>query len=287
MRLVGLLSGTSYTFCLLVHTPQGEALGPASTFTTAMQPPMIGEPSTPHCRLAQDLVAAETNARAGALTDLSVLFQRDDDQQRIENLSVKEPEGLGAIITGIPLCPEPQASQGTCPLDSQIGHVVVTSGPGADPLVSPPPGAAELPIYLTGPYKGAPFGLSILTSLVSAPFTLVTTIRARVESDPHTVQISVVTDPLPQEVDGLPPTFAASPLCSTGPVSSTTQRTATPLSSRAPQRPPAAPSASPYPVLSGSSAAANSPSPETEHRRTRAALLSTERRGIAIRYHCS
>jgi hypothetical protein len=202
VRLVGLLPGTSYTFCLRVHTSQGEALGAAVTFTTATQPPMVGEPSGA-LPFSPSMVAAEMSDQAGALTDLSVLFQRDDDQQRIENLSIKQPEGLGAIITGIPLCPEPQASLGTCPSSSRIGHVVVTSGPGAEPLVSPQPGATELPIYLTGSYKGAPFGLSIVTPVAAGPFTLVTVIRARVESDPHTVQISVVTDPLPQEVDGL------------------------------------------------------------------------------------
>jgi hypothetical protein len=32
--LTGLLPGTPYTFCLLAHTPSGEALGPTQTFTT-------------------------------------------------------------------------------------------------------------------------------------------------------------------------------------------------------------------------------------------------------------
>ena len=45
----------------------------------------------------------------------------------------------------------------------QIGHAVVASGPGPYPLVMPQPGKPESPIYLTGPYKGAPFGLSIVT----------------------------------------------------------------------------------------------------------------------------
>jgi hypothetical protein len=202
-KLTGLLPGTSYTFCLLVHTPQGEALGPAVTFTTETQAPMISEPSGV-LPFSPSMVAGETSDRAGALTDFSVLFQRDDDQQRIERLSFKQPEGLGGIITGIPLCPEPQASQGTCSSSSQIGHVVVTSGPGPNPLLLPRPGTPEVPIYLTGPYKGAPFGFSIVTP-VAGPFNLGTEItRAKVEVDPLTAQVSVVTDPLPQEVDGVP-----------------------------------------------------------------------------------
>jgi hypothetical protein len=203
-RLTGLLPGTSYTFCLLVHTPQGEALGPAVTFTTETQAPMISEPSGV-LPFSPSMVAGETSDKAGAPTDFSVLFQRGDDQQRIEKLSFKQPAGLAGIITGIPLCPEPQASQGTCSSSSQIGHVVVTSGPGPDPLSLPLPGTRELSIYLTGPYKGAPFGLSIVTPAVGGPFNLGTVItRAKVEVDPLTAQVSVVTDPLPQEVDGAP-----------------------------------------------------------------------------------
>jgi hypothetical protein len=150
------------------------------------------------------MIAGSTSDRAGAFADFSLLLQRGDDQQRIEKLAFKEPAGLGGVIAGVPLCGEPQASQGTCPTASQIGHAVVDSGPGPYPLVLPQPGAPELPIYLTGPYKGAPFGLSIVTPVVAGPFNLGTIVtRAKVEVDPKTVQISVVTDPLPQEVDGV------------------------------------------------------------------------------------
>jgi len=201
-RLTGLLPGTSYAFCLLVHTPQGEALGRAVTFTT--EAPMIAEPSEV-LPFSPSMVAAETSDHAGARTDLSVLFQRDDGQQHIERLSFKQPEGLAGIITGIPLCPEPQASQGTCSASSQIGHAVATYGPGPDPQVLPQPGAPELPIYLTGPYEGAPFGLTIVTPVVAGPFNPGTVItRAKVEVDPHTAQVSVLTDPLPEEVGGVP-----------------------------------------------------------------------------------
>jgi uncharacterized repeat protein (TIGR01451 family) len=151
------------------------------------------------------MVAGATSAQAGAFTNFSLLLQRGDDQQRIEKLAFSNPPGLTGMITGVPLCGEPQAAQGTCPAASQIGHAVVSSGPGPYPLVLPQPGAPELPIYLTGPYKGAPFGLSIVTPVVAGPFNLGTVItRAQILIDPRTAQISVVTDPLPQIVHGVP-----------------------------------------------------------------------------------
>jgi uncharacterized repeat protein (TIGR01451 family) len=151
------------------------------------------------------MIAGSTSDQAGAVTNFSLLLQRGDDQQRIEKLAFEQPAGLGGVLTGIPLCDETDANAGTCPASSQIGHAVVASGPGPYPLVLPQPGAPELPIYLTGPYKGAPFGLSIVTPVVAGPFNLGTVItRAKIEIDPRTVQISVITDPLPQQVDGVP-----------------------------------------------------------------------------------
>ncbi|HSZ12612.1 MAG TPA: hypothetical protein VK790_01080 [Solirubrobacteraceae bacterium] len=151
------------------------------------------------------MIAGATSDQAGAYTNFSLLLQRGDDQQRIEKLAFQQPAGLGGVLTGVPLCDEANANAGTCPASSQIGHALVASGPGPYPLVLPQPGAPELPIYLTGPYKGAPFGLSIVTPVLAGPFNLGTVItRAKIEIDPRTAQISVTTDPLPQEVDGVP-----------------------------------------------------------------------------------
>ena len=60
-------------------------------------------------------------------------------------------------------------------------------------------------MFLTGPYKGAPFGLSIVVPAVAGPFNLGNVIvRAAISVDPHTAQISVTSDPLPQILDGIP-----------------------------------------------------------------------------------
>ncbi len=65
---------------------------------------------------------------------------------------------------------------------SQIGHTVVTAGPGPYPLVVPEPGQPPAPIYLTGGYKGAPYGLSIVVPLVAGPFNLGKIVVARPRS---------------------------------------------------------------------------------------------------------
>jgi hypothetical protein len=152
-----------------------------------------------------ELIAGSTTDQAGGFTSFSLLLQRGDGQQRIEKLAFKAPAGLSGMLSTVPVCGEPQAAQGTCSAVSQIGHATVASGPGPYPLTIPQPGAPESPIFLTGPYGGAPFGLTIVTHVIAGPFNLGTIVtRARIEVDPHTAQITVVTDPLPQVVAGVP-----------------------------------------------------------------------------------
>lgn len=134
---------------------------------------------------APSLIAGATTDQAGGFTDFSLLLQRADGQQRVSTLQFKVPEGLLGMISKVPLCGEPQASQGTCSAASQIGHTVVEAGPGPYPLVVPQPGSPPAPIYLTGGYKGAPYGLSIVVPLVVGPFNLGTIVtRSRIEVDP-------------------------------------------------------------------------------------------------------
>jgi hypothetical protein len=151
------------------------------------------------------MTAGATTDQAGGYTDFTMLLTRGDEQQRIKTLSFKTPEGLLGMISKVSLCPEPQAAQGTCSSASQIGHTVVGAGPGPYPFYIPQAGAPEAPIYLTGPYDGAPFGLSIVVPLIAGPFDLGTeVVRGRIEVDPHTSQITITTNPLPLTEKGIP-----------------------------------------------------------------------------------
>jgi len=151
------------------------------------------------------LTAGSTTDQAGGFTDFSLLLTRADGSQRIEKLQFKAPKGLVGMLSKVPLCEEPQAAAGTCPAASQIGHTTVEAGPGSAPLVIPEPGQAPAPIYLTGGYKGAPYGLSIVVPVLAGPFNLGTVVvRASIAVDPHTTQLTITTDPLPSIIDGVP-----------------------------------------------------------------------------------
>ncbi len=154
---------------------------------------------------APELIAGSTTDQAGGFTSFSLLLRRGDGQQRIERLQFKAPPGLSGTLSAVQLCQEPQASKGECPEASKIGHAAVASGPGPYPLTIPQPGNPESPIYITGPYDGAPFGLSIVTHVIAGPFNLGTIVtRAKIEVNPVTAQITVTTDPFPQIVGGVP-----------------------------------------------------------------------------------
>ena len=151
------------------------------------------------------MIAGATTDQAGGYTDFSLLLSRGDGEQRIGGLQFKTPEGLLGMIGQVPLCQEPQAAAGTCSSASQIGHTVVGAGAGPDPLYVPQAGQAPAPIYLTGPYKGAPFGLSIVVPVIAGPFNLGTVVvRAAINVDPLTSRLTISTDPLPQILDGIP-----------------------------------------------------------------------------------
>jgi hypothetical protein len=143
--------------------------------------------------------AGTTTNQAGAFSPLSVTFSRQDGEQTLGAVTLKTPPGLLGLLRTVPLCGEPQAAQGTCGQESLIGHTTVGAGPGSNPVY------IGGQVFLTGPYKGAPFGLSIVVPAIAGPFNLGTVVvRAAISVDPVTAALTVTSDPLPTILQGIP-----------------------------------------------------------------------------------
>lgn len=168
-----------------------------------------------HLPFAPALTAGSASNRAGGFTAFTTTISRGDGSDELSSVSVHTPPGLSGVLTGIPLCGEAQASTGTCGPESLIGESTVSAGAGPEPITI---GGGK--VYLTGPYHGAPFGLSIASPAKAGPFDLENTpvshpacdcvvVRARIEVDPHTAELTVTTDPagpyaIPQMIEGVP-----------------------------------------------------------------------------------
>jgi hypothetical protein len=73
------------------------------------------------------------------------------------------------------------------------------AGAGPDPI------SVGGQVFLTGPYAGKPFGLSIVVPAIAGPFNLGTVVaRAGIAVDPHTTSLTVSSDPLPSILQGIP-----------------------------------------------------------------------------------
>jgi hypothetical protein len=156
---------------------------------------------------APGFAAGTTNIQAGAFTPFTTTMSHPDGDQPLGRLSMKLPPGLLGVISSVKLCEERQANEGTCGPESLIGHTVVTAGLGSTPAVVARPGN----VYITGPYEGAPYGLTIANPAETGPFDLekgtpcdCVVVRAKIEVNPLTAQLTVASDPLPTILKGIP-----------------------------------------------------------------------------------
>jgi len=147
-----------------------------------------------------------TSNQAGGYSPFSVSFGRGDDDGFLNGIQVRTPPGLLGMLSHVKLCEEPQANAGTCGPESQIGETTVETGPGADPFL-----VKGGKVFITGPYKGAPYGLSILVPAKAGPYTLSGTTgqgtvvnRSAISVNPETSALTITSDPLPTELDGIP-----------------------------------------------------------------------------------
>ncbi len=143
--------------------------------------------------------AGTTNNQAAAFTPFTLTIARQDGEQHLTGLTVTTPPGLLGVLKSVVQCGEPQAAQGKCGPESQIGETTISSGVGPEPFV-----VKGGRVYLTGPYNNGPFGLSIVVPAVAGPFNLGNVVvRSSIRINPVTAQVTVVSDPLPLMVNSI------------------------------------------------------------------------------------
>ncbi len=174
---------------LTPFTTGSAATAPVTSFSVACT-------STPF-NIGQSTSALPTTG--GSPMTFTLGLSRGDGNQYLKKVSATLPAGVVAKIPSATQCGEPAAKNGTCPASSEVGKVTTSLGSG------PAPYRLDGTVYLTGPYNGAPFGLSIVVPAEKVgPYnygTIVT--QAGISIDPYTARVTVAGE-VPTIVGGVP-----------------------------------------------------------------------------------
>jgi hypothetical protein len=190
------------------------AVASHSTFDVTSAP--NGGPCRNPLAFDPSLTAGTTSIQAGGFSPFTMTMSREDGNQNLSSIELHMPPGLSGTLSNIKLCSEAQANEGICPEDSLIGETIVSVGLGGDPF-----SVKGGKVYLTGPYHGAPFGLSIVNPAKAGPFDLEHTIsqhpacdcivvRAKIEVDPVSAALTITSNPpgtqysIPTIIEGIP-----------------------------------------------------------------------------------
>jgi hypothetical protein len=180
----------STAFAFTPYTGGAAATGASAFLTTGCASPVPFS-------LSQSTAGSPANAGAFGATSYTFNLARADGQQYLSKIATVLPAGLVGAIPAVTLCGEPQAQTGQCTSASQIGTATANVGAG-DPY--PFTG----PVFLTGPYGGAPYGLSIPIHAAAGPFDLGTIVtRSTINVDVHSGRVTA-TSTLPTIFKGVP-----------------------------------------------------------------------------------
>jgi hypothetical protein len=144
------------------------------------------------------LSLARSSSRAARPISLTATLRRGDGQLLPRRFAFTLPSGLSAALGSMRPCSSAEVAAMACPGDSRIGGVVAEAGPGR--------ATATLTgdLYLTGPYRGAPFGILIDIPARLGPFDLgAVAFRAALSLDERSGRVTIVSDPLPEAVEGV------------------------------------------------------------------------------------
>jgi hypothetical protein len=191
-----LTCGTALTTTSFVPYTGGPTKTPSWPFTVDSNGAGGACASPPPFVLAQSTEDHPTGG--GEATNFTLNLTRKDGEQYLSKASTVLPPGLVGKIPAVPLCPQPQATLGTCSSTSQIGIATTTVGSGSTPA------HFSGPVYLTGPTEGAPYGMTIVVNAAVGPFSLGNVIaRTRIEVNPFTARVTVAGN-VPTIFKGIP-----------------------------------------------------------------------------------
>ncbi|HUB73615.1 MAG TPA: hypothetical protein VL979_06230 [Solirubrobacteraceae bacterium] len=136
--------------------------------------------------------------KAGGHTSYDIRFTRNNGEQYLQKVKTVLPPGIVGAIPAVTLCGESEANAGSCGAASKIGTVTVQAGSGSAPYTF------NGSVYMTGPYDGAPFGLSIVVPAVAGPFNLGDVVtRSTININQTTAQVTAEST-LPTIYKGIP-----------------------------------------------------------------------------------
>lgn len=197
------LCGSYKTLASIAPWSGNPAAEPSSEFLITSGP--NGGPCANPLPFAPSLTAGSLNIQAGAFTPFTMTMSREDGNQNLRAVRLKLSPGLLGTLSKVELCGEPQSDAGTCGPGSLIGHTTVSVGLGGNPYT-----VTGGEVFITGPYDGAPYGLSIVNPAKAGPFDLgKVMVRAKIEVDPITAALTITSDTtgpyaIPQFIDGIP-----------------------------------------------------------------------------------
>ena len=195
------------------HTTQA-ILAPWSGTEPVVRNSSFAITSCPNSGFDPKLSAGTRNPLAASFSPFQLRLSRADGTEELSALQVTLPEGLIGKLAGIPYCPDSvlnaistslgtgaaQITSPSCPPASQIGTTTVGAGAGPAPFYTQSGRA-----YLSGPYKGAPLSVAVVTPAVAGPFDLGTVVvRNALRVDPVTTRVTAVSDPIPTILYGIP-----------------------------------------------------------------------------------
>jgi hypothetical protein len=179
--------------------PYGGGPSVAATSTVAIASALPGLTCPGPLPFDPQLLISAASRQAGGPSAITTTLRRRGGEALPSRFAFTLPAGLSASLGSIQACPDAAAAAGSCPPASRLGSVQLQVGSGPVPAVLS--GGA----YLAGPYRHAPFSMTMAVPGTVGPFSLGTvTFRAAMQIDGRSGRVTVASDSLPSVVGGMP-----------------------------------------------------------------------------------